>query len=146
MARSRLSITLEGFDEMIEQIRKAEGNVDSAIQTAVNAGASAAESALRSQCAASGVPDSVTGAITRTVERTGNRYTVGVGWELGAYNPQNISQGYKAVFLNYGTPHRTKHGQTKARGFIAKAKKASLKPVKAAQQSALEKIMKELEQ
>lgn len=146
MARSKISVTINGFDELIEQIRKAEGDVDGAIQKAVNAGADVVEQELIAQCNAANVPASITNEITKTVERSGNEYRIKVGWKLGEYNPKNISQGFKALFLNYGTPHRSEHGKIKARGFISKAKKASLKKVKAAQQSALEEITGGLKQ
>lgn len=136
-----ISVSLDGFEELLRQIEKAEGSIDRAARKAVNAGADAAEQELRAEAAASGVPASVTRDITKRVEQTGNSYNVKVGWELGQYNPSNLSQGYKALFLNYGTPHRTKHGKIKAKGFIKRAKNKSRKKVKAAQQAALEEIL-----
>ena len=71
-------------------------------------------------------------------------HKVQVGWEMGEYNPQNLSEGFKALFLNFGTPHRSKHGKVKARGFITRAKKKSKKNIKAAQENALNEILRGL--
>ena len=74
----------------------------------------------------------------------GDVYTAKVGWEIGTYDPTNLSQGYKALFLNYGTPKR-KRSQIKARYFIATAKKKAKNPIKDIQNQVLDDILKELE-
>lgn len=71
----------------------------------------------------------------------GNRYSAAVGYKKGSYDPSAPSDGYKVVFLNYGTPRRTKHGKVAARGFIQKAKKNASKQIKKAQKETLEKIL-----
>lgn len=138
---SGIRVSLDGFEEYIKRLEQANKNVDAAIRKAVDAGADAADRELHAQCDASGVPSSVSREIKKTVESAGNRYRVKVGWEIENYDPKNPSQGYKALFLNYGTPHRKKHGKVKARGFIAKAKKNSKKKIKEAQQAALDEII-----
>jgi hypothetical protein len=64
-----------------------------------------------------------------------------VGYKKGAYNPNDISDGYKVVFSNYGTPKRSKHGKIEAKGFIDRAQKNARKRIKKAQKEALEKIL-----
>jgi hypothetical protein len=71
----------------------------------------------------------------------GNTYRAEVGYKKGSYDPSNPSDGYKVVFLNYGTPRRTMHGKVKARGFILNAKKKASPQIKKAQKATLEKIL-----
>lgn len=78
------------------------------------------------------------------VENDHGRVSVRVGYKKGAYDPQNPSDGYKAVFLNYGTPRRTKHGKVAARGFIDAAKKKAKSAIKRKQTEALQEIMEGL--
>lgn len=146
MARSKNILRLDGFDGLIKEIEKAGGKIDNAVEKASKAGAAELESSLKAECAADGVPASVSGEIRVEYERSGNAHKTRAGWEMGAYNPDNLSAGFKALFLNYGTPNRTKHGKVKARGFITRAKKKSKKKIKAAQQGALDEILKGLKE
>lgn len=143
MARKSV-LRLEGFDELLDQINKAGGSIDAATEKACKAGAAELETRLNAECAADGVPDSVTKDIRVKYAGSGNVHKVQVGWEMGEYNPQNLSEGFKALFLNFGTPHRSKHGKVKARGFITRAKKKSKKNIKAAQENALNEILRGL--
>ena len=144
MARSKSVLKLEGFDYLLDEIQRAGDNINSAVDKAVKAGAAELEAELRAQCAATDVPDSITREIRTKHTRSGNLYKCSVGWEMGDYNPDNLSAGYKALFLNYGTPHRTKHGKIKARGFITKAKRKARRKVKLAQAAALDEIVRGL--
>ena len=158
-------MNLTGFKELLEQIEKAGGNVDNATMRAVQESAQVVESELRNACNAAGVPSSVTSEITTEVTQSGNRTSAKVGWSMGNYDPKNPSAGYKAVFLNYGTPKRTvkkdhihheltggfvtlgkDRGQIAPRGFIGAAKKASGKKVKKKQEELLQEILKGLEE
>lgn len=141
MARKGINITLDGFDELLARVEKAEGSIDGAVKKAVDAGADAAMKELKAQAAAEGVPASVTNQIGKDIKQSGNTYQVKVGWKLGEYNPRNLSQGFKALFLNYGTPRRTKRGQIAPRGFIARAKKKAKPAIKKAQEEALRSIL-----
>ena len=71
----------------------------------------------------------------------GNRYSAAVGYKKGSYDPNDPSDGYKVVFLNYGTPRRTLHGKVAARGFIQATKKKARPRIKKAQRETLEKIL-----
>ena len=75
------------------------------------------------------------------IQKAGNAYIARVGYAQTAYNPNNPSDYTKAIFLNYGTPHRSKHGKVTARGFVAKARKKASAPIKKAQKETLEKIL-----
>lgn len=160
---SRLRIDLTGFEKMLEELQRAGGKVDKAAETAVKKSAQIVESDLRAACNAAGVPASVSNEIKTTTEKSGNRYSAEVGWKLGAYNPRNLSAGYKAVFMNYGTIRRhtksggqkvelggeyvtlgTNRGSMIARQFITAGKKASRTKVKKVQKQVLEDALKEL--
>lgn len=153
------------FDGLLEAVQAAGGDIDKAAKHAADECASVMHDDLVSECNASGVPASVSGAIEHSVNVTsgGNRFEIEAGWKMGAYNPDNPSAGYKAVFLNYGTPRRTtkkdrvrhafggefvtlgkNRGAIAARGFINRAKKSAGKKVKKVQKEALQKMLKEL--
>lgn len=145
MASSNKILHLRGFDYMLEDIARANGNIDSAVEKACRAGAAELETRLKAECNAANVPASVSvGIRVKFIRANSNLYKVQCGWEMGEYNPQNLNAGYKALFLNYGTPHRKKHGKIKARGFIARAKKGAGRKVKKAQADALNEILKGL--
>lgn len=141
---SKHVLSLKGFEDMLADIEHAGKDVDRATRKALLAGAAEYEKNLRAECAAAEMPASITDAIETRTEIQSNRYRVSVGWKMGNYDPSNLSQGYKALFLNYGTPRRKEHGKIKARGFIGAAKKKSKKKIKAAQAAALEEIMRGL--
>ena len=162
MASIKLSVD---FDRLLEKIKDAGGDIDSAAKRVADQCAQTMHDELASECSASGVPSSVSDAITHDVTATagGNVYEVRAGWKMGAYDPKNPSAGYKAVFLNYGTARRmTKkdrvhhafggefvtlgkdRGAIAARGFIARAKKGAGKKLKRIQKEALQKMLKEL--
>ena len=70
--------------------------------------------------------------------------TARVGYKKGLYDPHNLSDGYKVVFLNYGTPRRTRHGKVKARGFISKAKSRAKPKMRKEQEKTLNDILRGL--
>ena len=150
---------------MLEAIKAAGGDVDRATMQAAKECAETMHDELVSECHASGVPSSVSSAIQSDVNVTGggNVYEVKAGWKMGNYDPKNPSAGFKAVFLNYGTPKGPRmvkkkshvphggdwattanRGQIVGRGFIQRAKKSAGKNVKKVQKEALQKMLKEL--
>lgn len=147
MARS--TISLEGFDDLINQIEKAGGNIDKAVRKAVDDGAVAMKQSLVSECNAANVPSSLTSQI-RIEETSGNgTFKAKIGWDVPNYDPKNPAPAFKAIFLNYGTPQRqTKAGQNRGRiverGFIQKGKRKGGRAVKKAEKEAFEGILKEL--
>ena len=145
MAKSGISLKLKGFDKLLEEIQRANGDIKAATEQAMNKSVAVVEKELHQHCDAAGVPSSVSSAIRADrAQWRGNVCEAEVGWKLGAYDPKNPSQGHKAIFLNYGTPHRKKHGKVKGRLFIGKAKDASEKQVKKIQKQTLEEILKGL--
>jgi HK97 gp10 family phage protein len=160
---SGIRLNLKGFSKMLDEIQQAGGNVESATEEALRKCAGVVENELRNACNQNNVPGSISSEIRTEVDWIGNRCSATVGWELGSYNPKNISTGYKAVFLNYGTPKRTvskdgirimlggdwvtegkNRGAIAPRNFIQTAKEASAKQVKKIQKDTLDDILKEL--
>lgn len=139
---SKAILKLEGFDELLVQIEKAGGSIDRAADSCLRQSAQIMQTELKAQMQAAGVDGDLINAMPQpTVEVDGNRYRAEVGYKKGSYDPNNLSDGYKVVFLNYGTPRRTKHGKITARGFIQKAKTKARPKIKKAQQETLGKIL-----
>lgn len=141
-----IKIKLSGFEKMLKDIEKAGGSINSACDSAMRASAQIMQEELKTQMQSAGVPADLVGAMPAPrIESTGNRFAASVGYEKGAYDPKEPSNAYKVIFLNYGTPKRTKHGKVKARGFIQKAKKRATPKIKKEQKKVFEKILARLQ-
>lgn len=141
-----IKLQLSGFDELFEQIKKAEGNVDKAAEQCLEESAQVMQSELKLQMQKSGVDsDLINRMPTPEIKKDGNTLIARVGYKKGAYNPDDLSDGYKVVFLNYGTPKRSKHGKVEAKGFIDKAQRKAKKQIKKKQEETLKKIIGELQ-
>lgn len=140
-----IKLQLDGFDDLLKKIEKAGGSIDTAAESCLKKSASIMEDELKAQMNKANVDS---GLINRmpapSIEKEGNRITARVGYKKGAYNPRNPSDGYEVVFINYGTPRRSKHGKIKARGFIAKAKRKARPQIKKQQETTLKEILRGL--
>lgn len=142
MARSKAILQLKGFDDLLEQIQKAGGSIDRATESCLRNSAQIMQSELKSQMQAAGVDSGLIGSMPPPqIIVKENRYRAEVGYKKGDFDPSNPSDGHKVVFLNYGTPRRSKHGKVAARGFIQAAKKKARPQIKKAQRATLEKIL-----
>ena len=142
---SKAILQLKGFEELYEQIQKAGGSIDSAAKSCIQRSANIMQAELKAQMQAAGVDGALIGSMPPpTITAEGNRYRAEVGYKKGSYDPRDPSDGYKVVFLNYGTPRRTMHGKVAARGFIQKAKKKARPQIKQAQQETLNEILRGL--
>lgn len=140
-----IKLKLDGFDGLFEQITKAGGVVEDAAQKCLKKSADIMHSTLKAEMQKSNVDSGLVSRIpSPEIEADGNRYTARVGYKKGAYDEGNPSDGYKVVFANYGTPHRSKHGKQPAKGFIERAKKKARPQIKKAQQETLNDIIKGL--
>lgn len=139
-----IKLQLNGFDDLLKKIEKAGGSIDSAAASCLQKSASIMEDELKAQMSKANVDS---GLINRmpapSIEKDGNRTTARVGYKKGAYNPQNPSDGYEVIFINYGTPRR-QPTQIKARGFIANAKKKARPQIKKQQETTLKEILRGL--
>lgn len=140
-----IRLKLDGFDKLLKDIEQAEGNVDQATENALRQSAVTMQNELKSAMTQSGVARDLIGRMPSfEIEKEFGKITARVGYEKSEYNPRNLTDGYKAAFINYGTPRRSKHGQIKARGYIAKAKRRAKPKLKAQQEEALNKILARL--
>ena len=139
------------FDSLLTKIKKAGGDIEAATWDAARAGGRVYYNCLVEECKRSNVPNHLIDKIAFNCLRdsSGNRFAVVVGWKMPNYNPNNPADVYKVIFLNYGTPRRetstgANRGYVDGRGFIGRARKKAVKPIKAAQNELLDKILKGL--
>lgn len=141
-----IKLNLEGFDELLKKIEKAGGNTKSATMACMDKSAQIMQNELKTQMRNSEAPKKLIDAMPDpTVKNDYGLITAEVGYKKGTFDPNNLSDGYKVVFLNYGTPYRKKHGKERARGFIQRAKSKAKPKIKAEQEKTLKDILKGLE-
>ena len=139
---SKAILQLKGFDHLLEQIQKAGGSIDQAADSCLRQSAQIMQSELKAQMQAAGVDGGLINSMPQPqITVKNNRYSAAVGYQKGNYDPNDISDGYKVVFLNYGTPRRTMHGKVAARGFIKKARDKARPQIKKEQEATLHKIL-----
>lgn len=142
-----IRLKLDGFDDVLREIQKAGGNVDEITKKCLRESAEIMQTELKTQMQQSDVPRNMIDAMpSPEFEQNGNAFTARVGYKKGTYDPRNPSIGYKVVFLNYGTPNRTRHGKVIGRGFIQRAKKRALPNIRKQQEKALQDALKGLKQ
>lgn len=139
---SKAILQLKGFDELLENIKKADGSIDRAADSCIRQSAHIMHAELKSEMQSTGVDGGLVERMPQPkISVEGNRYEAKVGYKMGSYNPADPSDGFKAVFWNFGTPRRSKHGKVAAHGYIARAKKTAAPKIKKAQKQTLEKIL-----
>lgn len=145
-----IKLKLEGYEDLLKDIEKAGGSIDKSVEKCLVVSANTVEQELKAEMLKANVPASLVNSMPpSSIERTGNRVRAEVGYKKGSYNPHNPSDGYKVVFLNYGTPNRSQHGKIAPGGkiklgFIQRAKRKATKKVKKQQEETLKKILGEL--
>ncbi len=151
-----MRLQVKGFDEMLERVKRAGGNVDAAARQCMEQSVRVLESNLKKEAEASGAP---TSTVSHSVTSNGNRISGETGWKLGEYDSSNPSEGYEAMFTEFGTGRYSARGKgkdrqtaaghnrgsTEPRPFMAAARKKSAKPIRAIQEETLQNIVKELE-
>ena len=157
----RIKLQLKGFDDMLEQIQKAGGNVNQAAESCIREAAQIMHTELKAEAQSSGMDGGLVGRMPQPeITVNGNRYEAKVGYKMGDYNPDNPSDGFKAVFWNYGTPNRQTNsdkqrvsingrwvtlgrsrGTIAEHGYIARAKKAAAPKIRKAQRKTLKEIL-----
>ena len=151
MGKVKLTLTLKGFDKLLEQIQEADGDIKEATERALEAGAKLISDDIRAWATARNIPTG--NMIKPKAEWNGNRASIKAGFELGAYDPRKPSDGYLALFKEYGATadggkRTTKTGKNRGRviadPFIRPALTRNKKAVQAAQQKALEQILSDL--
>lgn len=141
MAKSKSAgiLNLTGFDELLKKIEEAGGTIDGAVDSCMTQAAQILQKEQKAAMRKTKVDD---GLINRMqmpeTEKNGNTITVRVGYKKGTYDPKNLSDGYKAVFINYGTP------RIKPRKFIETAKKKAKPQVNKEAEATFNKILEDL--
>ena len=115
---TKLKLTLKGFDGLLEEIQSAGGEIAPATERALQSSANLLTNEIRSGAAQRNVP--TTDLINPTPKWSGNRCSVEVGFELGAYDSVNPSSGYLALFKEYGAPAGGGVRNVKESGIVAK--------------------------
>lgn len=136
-----VKLVMKGFDSMLDKIKAASGDIDSAAkECAVKTGEILREE-YKNAIVSSGVSPSLANRMpaNRVIQESPNKTRVEVGYPVGSYNPNNPSDAFIAMFLNYGTP------RISPRGFLPTAKKKAAPKAKAEQKKVLEEILGELE-
>lgn len=150
---ARLKIKLDGFEDMLRDIQKAGKDVDKAAKDTIKQSAKVYEQELKSAAKSSGVPDHIVNEVKAETKVENDRYSAKVGWSLGTYDPTNLSAGYKAMFINYGTVRRqTKKGYnrgeipkpTNSARFTTKAKRKANVKIKRLQQDIINKVQEDI--
>lgn len=135
----------KGFQKWLKDVELSQQDIKRVASGCMRESAHIMESELRSSITGSGLSSHLASEMSPSViEESGDVFTAKVGYESTAYNPRNLSPYFKAMFANYGTPYRKRHGKERARGFVAKAKKKARPKIKKAQKAAFEKIIERL--
>ena len=137
----------DGMENLIKQIEKAGKDAEAAAERCMRESAEIMHEKLVDEMVGH---DSGNGAIYELaqrmpapeIEKDFGKVTAHVGYHKGTYNPNELSDGYKVVFLNYGTPRRPdKQGQIQKMGFIDKAKKRAKPLIREKQEKTLKEIL-----
>ena len=139
MAQNKLQITFEGFDMLLKSIEEAGGSIEKSITAGMKKAADIQAKELRAQMSKSNVDGGLIDRMPASeIEWSGNTCTARVGYKKGSYDPNNLSDGYKAIFINYGTP------RIAPREFIKKAKRKAKPEITKAEEEILNKILESL--
>ena len=150
MASSGIKIKLKGWNEYLDLIQAAGRELEPIARECITESAKIVEQELAAAASSAGVPGDLVGDIETEISGNGNAYTASIGWKKGEYNPKKLSNGYKIVFMNYGTGHRqtklkANRGQMTELGFIQKGRTAANKKIKKKQKEALNAMTKGLQ-
>lgn len=133
---SQISLRLEGFDELLKKIEEAGGSINGAVDSCMRQSAQIQQKELKAQMRQKHISsDLINRMPPPSLEWSGNACIARVGYVKGSYDPKNLSDGYKAVFINYGTP------RISPREFVKAAQQKASKEIKKTQEETLNKIL-----
>lgn len=144
----RVKLVFTGFEELLDAIEKAGGDIKPAVNTALQESINLIDADIRAGAIARGLETDQ--MITPQVTWKDDRATAEAGFKLGTYDPDNPNSGYIALFKEYGTAQRqTKDGENRgvitADPFIRPAKEQNAAQIKRIQKKALNKILGDLQ-
>lgn len=138
--KSFISLQLSGFDELLKEIEKAGGSINGAVDSCMKQSAQIQQKEFKAQMRKAKVKETLINRMPPPeIKWSGNACVARVGYPKGEYDPNKLTDGYKAVFINYGTP------RISPREFIKKAQNQAKKQIKQAQEEALNKILRRLQ-
>lgn len=137
--KSYIQLNIEGFDELLKKIEEAGGSINGAVDTCMKKSAQIQQKELKTTMQRKKVSNALINRMPQPeIEWNGNACTARVGYHKGAYDPKDLSDGYEAVFINYGTP------RIKPRNFIKAAKNKARPQIKKLQEQTLNEILEDL--
>ena len=92
---------------MLKDIEAAGGTINKAVESTMKQSAQIVQAELKKQmqgASPKAVDSGLRNRMSSSVKWEGNVCTAEVGYKKGSYNPKKLDDGYKAVFINYGTP------------------------------------------
>lgn len=135
-SKNNIKLNIEGFDELLKKIEDAGGSIKETVDECMRTSAQIQQDELKEKMKKKQVSS---GLIERMpapeIKWIGNACIARVGYKKGNYDPHNLSDGYKAVFINYGTP------RISPRKFIDAAQKSAKRKIKKEQAETLQKII-----
>lgn len=135
----------KGFQKMISDLELSQKDTQRVASSCINQSAQIMQADLKAEMQGSDLSQSLANKMPSfQVKESDGKFRAEVGFPKTSYSPRNLSDYHKAVFANYGTPHRKSHGQEKARGFVQRAKKSARPKIKKQQNLALKKILERL--
>lgn len=138
--KSFISLQLTGFDELLKKIEDAGGSINGAVDSCMKQSAQIQQKELKAQMRKANVKETLVNRMPPPeIKWNGNACVARVGYPKGDYDPNKLTDGYKAVFINYGTP------RISPREFIKKAQNQAKKQIKQSQEETLNKILGRLQ-
>jgi hypothetical protein len=145
------TIELKGFDEFIQNLQDAGGKIDREGKACFEKCAKETEAQLIAKAKSAGLdPKLLRELKSETIQNnSAGVWYFETGWKKGKPDANKISDAYKVLFYNYGTPKRTtkkgqNRGKEKTTNFIANAKRAAARKCKKVQKDFLQDITKGL--
>lgn len=144
----RVKIVFTGFEELLEDIEKAGGEIKPAVETALQESINLIDADIRAGAVARGLGTAQ--MITPQVKWEHDKATAEAGFKLGNYDPDNPNDGYLALFKEYGTAQRStadgeNRGRITADPWIRQAQEQNAAQIKRTQKNALNKILGDLQ-
>lgn len=140
-----IKLNLNGFEDLIKKLEQTGKSIDEASEICIKISAGIMNDELkRSMKKAKVSSDLIERMPHYEIKKVGNRFTAKAGYRKGPYDPKNISDGYKAVFINYGTKEREKRGHIDETEFIKEAKINAKRKIKKKQEKMMKDIVKKL--
>ena len=134
MSKRKQVLDFTGFEDLMHEIDRAGGHIKRIVENCANKVTTIAEDELRGKVERATDSESLKRSIKVSRPKwssggSGNVCSGHVGWEIeGKPNPRNLSEGFKSVYLNYGTSVAGRE-HIKKRLYIRKAKTAIRKKI-----------------